>query len=42
VANSLLSLVGFLHGFAFASSLSEVGLPQNNIPAALFLFNFGV
>ncbi|MET0544940.1 MAG: HupE/UreJ family protein [Caulobacterales bacterium] len=33
---------GLLHGSAFAGALSEIGLPQNNIPAALFLFNFGV
>jgi HupE/UreJ protein len=26
----------------FASALSDVGLPQHNIPIALFLFNVGV
>ena len=31
-----------LHGFGFAGALSEVGLPQNYIPAALFFFNVGV
>jgi hypothetical protein len=33
---------GLLHGFGFAGALSEVGLPQNHIPAALFFFNIGV
>jgi len=33
---------GLLHGFGFAGALSEVGLPQNHIPAALFFFNLGV
>ena len=33
---------GLLHGFGFASALQDVGLPQNNIPLALFLFNVGV
>ncbi|MDB6135278.1 MAG: HupE/UreJ family protein [Verrucomicrobiales bacterium] len=33
---------GLLHGFGFAGALSEVGLPQNDIPLALFLFNAGV
>lgn len=33
---------GLLHGFGFAGALSEVGLPQNEIPLALFLFNVGV
>lgn len=33
---------GLLHGFGFASALSEVGLPQNSIPLALLLFNVGV
>lgn len=33
---------GLLHGFGFASALSEVGLPQNAIPLALFFFNVGV
>jgi len=35
-------LFGLLHGLGFASALSDVGLPQNNIPMALFLFNVGV
>jgi hydrogenase/urease accessory protein HupE len=33
---------GLLHGFGFASALSEVGLPQNSIPVALLFFNLGV
>lgn len=33
---------GLLHGAAFAGALKEIGLPQHNIPAALFLFNLGV
>jgi hydrogenase/urease accessory protein HupE len=33
---------GLLHGFGFASALSEIGLPQGDIPLALFTFNVGV
>ncbi len=33
---------GLLHGLGFASALREVGLPQQSIPLALFLFNIGV
>lgn len=33
---------GLLHGFGFAGALSEVGLPQKDIPVALFFFNGGV
>lgn len=33
---------GLLHGFGFASALTEVGLPQKSIPVALLLFNVGV
>lgn len=33
---------GLLHGFAFAGSLADIGLPAHNIPAALLLFNVGV
>jgi uncharacterized Tic20 family protein len=35
-------IFGLLHGFGFAGALSDVGLPQNHIPAALFFFNVGV
>jgi hydrogenase/urease accessory protein HupE len=33
---------GLLHGFGFARALSEVGLPQDDVPLALVLFNSGV
>jgi hydrogenase/urease accessory protein HupE len=33
---------GLLHGFGFAGALREVGLPQMDIPLALFFFNVGV
>jgi hypothetical protein len=33
---------GLLHGFGFASALSEIGLPQDAKLAALLLFNAGV
>jgi hydrogenase/urease accessory protein HupE len=33
---------GLLHGFGFAGALSEVGLPQTDIPLALLFFNIGV
>ena len=33
---------GLLHGFGFAGALTEVGLPQTDIPLALFFFNAGV
>jgi hydrogenase/urease accessory protein HupE len=33
---------GLLHGFGFASGLSAVGLPSNELPWALLLFNVGV
>ena len=33
---------GLLHGFGFASVLSDAGLPQSDIPMALFFFNVGV
>jgi len=33
---------GLLHGFGFAGALSEVGLPADQVPAALVLFNVGV
>ncbi|MEG0348808.1 MAG: HupE/UreJ family protein [Acinetobacter sp.] len=33
---------GLLHGFGFAGALSEIGLPQNEIPLALACFNIGV
>jgi hydrogenase/urease accessory protein HupE len=33
---------GLLHGFGFAGALTEVGLPHNEIPLALLMFNVGV
>ena len=33
---------GLLHGFGFAGALSTIGLPQHEIPLALFQFNVGV
>ena len=33
---------GLLHGLGFAGALSEIGLPEGQIPLALFFFNVGV
>jgi hydrogenase/urease accessory protein HupE len=33
---------GLLHGFGFAGALSNIGLPQNELPLALLMFNVGV
>lgn len=33
---------GLLHGLGFAGALNEVGLPQEEIPLALFSFNVGI
>jgi hydrogenase/urease accessory protein HupE len=33
---------GLLHGFGFAGALGEVGLPRNEVPLALLMFNVGV
>jgi HupE / UreJ protein len=33
---------GLLHGFGFASGLTDLGLPPEEIPVALLLFNIGV
>jgi len=33
---------GLLHGFGFAGALSEVGLPDGEIPLALLCFNVGI
>lgn len=35
-------LFGLLHGLGFASALLELGLPQPDVPLALFAFNVGV
>ncbi len=36
------ALFGLLHGLGFAGALTEVGLPEREIPAALFSFNLGI
>ncbi|MCC7325663.1 MAG: HupE/UreJ family protein [Burkholderiales bacterium] len=33
---------GLLHGLGFASALASIGLPQGDVPLALFAFNAGV
>jgi hydrogenase/urease accessory protein HupE len=33
---------GLLHGFGFAGALTDIGLPQQDIPLALAFFNVGV
>ena len=33
---------GLLHGFGFASALTQIGLPEHDLPLALFAFNVGV
>lgn len=33
---------GLLHGLGFAGALAEAGLPENEIPLALFSFNIGI
>lgn len=33
---------GLLHGFGFASALSEIGMPEGEVPMALLTFNVGV
>lgn len=35
-------LFGLFHGLGFAGALSEIGLPQQEIPLALLMFNVGV
>jgi hypothetical protein len=35
-------LFGLLHGMGFAGALREVGLPPNEIPLALLMFNIGI
>ena len=35
-------LFGLLHGLGFAGALSQVGLPERDIPLALVFFNLGV
>ena len=33
---------GLFHGLGFAGALSEIGVPQNEVPVALLMFNVGV
>lgn len=33
---------GLLHGLGFAGALRDIGLPENDIPAALLFFNLGI
>lgn len=35
-------LFGLLHGAGFAAALTQVGMPQNEIPLALLSFNIGI
>lgn len=35
-------MFGLLHGFGFAGALREIGLPEGDVPMALFTFNVGV
>ena len=35
-------LFGLLHGLGFAGALGQVGLPEDEIPLALFSFNVGI
>jgi len=42
VANNAKRAFGLVHGLGFAGALAEVGLPQQEIPLALLMFNVGV
>jgi len=33
---------GLVHGLGFAGALSEIGIPQNELPLSLLMFNLGV
>jgi hydrogenase/urease accessory protein HupE len=35
-------IFGLFHGLGFAGALSEIGVPQHEVPLALFAFNVGV
>ena len=35
-------LFGLFHGLGFAGALSEIGVPQTEVPLALLMFNVGV
>ncbi|NKB37277.1 MAG: HupE/UreJ family protein [Gammaproteobacteria bacterium] len=36
------AIFGLVHGLGFAGGLSEIGLPESEIPLALLMFNLGV
>ena len=36
------ALFGLLHGLGFAAALAEAGLPEREVPLALFAFNVGI
>ena len=35
-------IFGLFHGLGFAGALSEIGVPQHEVPLSLFMFNVGV
>ncbi len=35
-------IFGLVHGLGFAGALAEIGIPQNEVPLALLMFNVGV
>jgi hypothetical protein len=35
-------LFGLFHGLGFAGALSQIGIPQHEVPLALLMFNVGV
>ena len=35
-------IFGLFHGLGFAGALSEIGVPQHEVPLAVFMFNVGV
>ena len=35
-------IFGLFHGLGFAGALSEIGVPQHEVPLALLMFNVGV
>ncbi len=39
---AMAGLFGLLHGLGFAGALTEIGLPEGEIPLALFSFNVGI
>ena len=39
---SIAFIFGLVHGLGFAGALSEIGLPEHEVPLALLMFNVGV